>query len=203
MAGHQRCILECIRPEMRQNFFEDQDKKASSHEERTLIYQRTRNIDRARPFGTRESVDFELCLGQRRELVRPVKAIVATGITPDFIVIGGKEGSTGAAPLEVANSLGMPLIEGLAFVHNALRDAGLRDRIRLGASGKAMALGADWGKFRARLHVRSGVHPIAVLPHQPLTEIPGAAELDHPGEVRPHHLRLREKNRNVIVGNQS
>jgi glutamate synthase domain-containing protein 2 len=79
--------------------------------------------------------------------------MLKTGITPDFIVVDGKEGGTGAAPLEFANHMGMPLVEGLTFVHNALRGAGLRDKIKIGASGKlihafdiakALALGADW-----------------------------------------------------------
>src|SRR5262249_24618910 len=78
---------------------------------------------------------------------------VATGHYPDFIVVDGKEGGTGAAPLEFIDHLGMPLREGLTFVHNALIGIGARDRIRIGASGKiisafdiarAMALGADW-----------------------------------------------------------
>jgi glutamate synthase domain-containing protein 2 len=76
-----------------------------------------------------------------------------TGIFPDFIVVDGKEGGTGAAPLEFVDHLGMPLRDGLNFVHNALVGIGVRDRIKIGASGKiisafdiarAMALGADW-----------------------------------------------------------
>jgi glutamate synthase domain-containing protein 2 len=79
--------------------------------------------------------------------------MLQTGIYPDFIVVDGKEGGTGAAPLEFIDHLGMPLREGLNFVHNALIGINARDRIRLGASGKiisafdiarAMALGADW-----------------------------------------------------------
>ena len=79
--------------------------------------------------------------------------MIETGITPDFIVVDGKEGGTGAAPLEFIDHMGMPLRDGLVFVHYALVGAGLRDRIKLGASGKitsafdmarVMALGADW-----------------------------------------------------------
>ena len=74
-------------------------------------------------------------------------------MTPDFIVIDGKEGGTGAAPLEFMDHVGMPLREGLNFAHNALVGVGLREKIKLGASGKiitsfdmvrAFALGADW-----------------------------------------------------------
>jgi glutamate synthase domain-containing protein 2 len=96
---------------------------------------------------------FKLCIGHPWEFMAIVKAMLETGITPDFIVVDGKEGGTGAAPLEFMDHIGMPLRDGLSFVHNALVGAGLRDRIRIGASGKiisafdmarVMALGADW-----------------------------------------------------------
>ncbi|SIT04551.1 Glutamate synthase domain-containing protein 2 [Roseivivax lentus] len=98
-------------------------------------------------------VGFKLCIGHRREFMCIVKAMLETGIVPDFIVIDGKEGGTGAAPLEFANHMGMPLVEALVFAHNTLRGAGLRDKLKIGASGKlvtsfdiakALALGADW-----------------------------------------------------------
>jgi len=96
---------------------------------------------------------FKLCVGHPWEFLAVCKAMLQTGIYPDFIVVDGKEGGTGAAPLEFIDHLGMPLREGLNFVHNALIGINARDRIRLGASGKivsafdiarAMALGADW-----------------------------------------------------------
>jgi glutamate synthase domain-containing protein 2 len=96
---------------------------------------------------------FKLCIGQPWEFLAVCKAMLETGIYPDFIVVDGKEGGTGAAPLEFMDHLGMPLRDGLSFVHNALVGIGARERIRLGASGKiasgfdmarAMALGADW-----------------------------------------------------------
>ena len=68
--------------------------------------------------------------------------MVDEGITPDFIVIDGSEGGTGAAPLEYEDHVGTPLTEGLIMVHNALVGTGLRDRIKLGASGK-VATGTD------------------------------------------------------------
>jgi glutamate synthase domain-containing protein 2 len=98
-------------------------------------------------------VGFKLCVGHRYEFLAIVKAMLETGITPDFIVIDGKEGGTGAAPVELTNHVGLPLIEGLVFVRDALIGAGLRDRIKLGASGKlitaydmcrALAIGADY-----------------------------------------------------------
>lgn len=98
-------------------------------------------------------VGFKLCVGHRSEFLGAVKAMLETGITPDFIVVDGKEGGTGAAPAEFIDNLGMPLRDGLSFVHSALVGTGLRDRIKLGCAGKiitgfdmarAHALGADW-----------------------------------------------------------
>jgi glutamate synthase domain-containing protein 2 len=106
---------------------------------------------RARSGG--KPVGFKLCIGHRREFMCIVKAMLETRIVPDFIVVDGKEGGTGAAPLEFANHVGMPMVEGLTFVHNALLGAGLRDQIKLGAAGKlltafdiarVLAIGADW-----------------------------------------------------------
>jgi len=98
-------------------------------------------------------VGMKLCVGQPHEVMAVVKAMLETGVTPDFIVVDGAEGGTGAAPQELTDNVGMPLREGLTLVRNALVGAGLKDRIRLGASGKihsgagmarAFALGADW-----------------------------------------------------------
>ncbi|MBL1437756.1 MAG: FMN-binding glutamate synthase family protein [Rhodobacteraceae bacterium] len=109
--------------------------------------QELRELSNGKPVG------FKLCVGHRREFMCMVKAMLETGIVPDFIVVDGKEGGTGAAPLEFANHIGMPLVEGLAFVVNTLVGAGLRDQIKIGAAGKlvtaydivkAFALGADW-----------------------------------------------------------
>jgi glutamate synthase domain-containing protein 2 len=108
---------------------------------------RLRRLSGGRPVG------FKLCVGHGWEFLAICKAMLESGITPDFIVVDGAEGGTGAAPLEFLDHVGMPLREGLLFVHNALVGVGLRDRIRIGASGKivtafdvarAMALGADW-----------------------------------------------------------
>jgi glutamate synthase domain-containing protein 2 len=81
------------------------------------------------------------------------KAMLETGLVPDFIVVDGAEGGTGAAPLEFTDHVGAPLQEGLLLVHNTLVGLGLRSRVRIGCAGKivsafdiarAMALGADW-----------------------------------------------------------
>ncbi len=96
---------------------------------------------------------FKLCIGHEWEFMAICKAMLETNIYPDFIVVDGSEGGTGAAPMEFMDHIGRPLREGLSFVHNTLVGIGVRDRIKLGASGKiasafditrAMALGADW-----------------------------------------------------------
>src|SRR5580704_17411269 len=82
-----------------------------------------------------------------------VKAMLATGIRPDFIVIDGGEGGTGAAPVEFSDHVGAPMRDGLLFLHNTLVGGGLRDKIRIGAAGQivsafdiasVLAIGADW-----------------------------------------------------------
>jgi glutamate synthase domain-containing protein 2 len=98
-------------------------------------------------------VGFKICIGSPREFFAICKAMLETGITPDFITVDGAEGGTGAAPIEFSDHLGVPLREGLLVVHNSLVGIGVRDKIRVAASGKrvssyelatAMALGADW-----------------------------------------------------------
>ncbi len=97
-------------------------------------------------------IGFKLCIGRREEFKDFCREMINTGIKPDFITVDGGEGGTGAAPVEFSNSLGMPLRDGLAFVHDSLVGYGLRKDIKIIASGKiisgfhmirAMALGAD------------------------------------------------------------
>jgi glutamate synthase domain-containing protein 2 len=110
-------------------------------------------IARLRELSGGKPVGFKICIGDPREFMAITKAMVERNCTPDFIVVDGGEGGTGAAPLEFSDSLGMPLVEGLMLVQNVLTGAGVRDRIKVGASGKmvtasaiaqSMALGADW-----------------------------------------------------------
>lgn len=75
----------------------------------------------------------------RSEFLSICKAMPATGITQDFIIVDGSEGGTGAAPHEFEDHMGMPLTEGLMLVHNSLVGVGLRDRVRIGASGRSPA----------------------------------------------------------------
>ena len=108
---------------------------------------RLREISGGKPIG------FKFSLGHPWEFFGICKAMLETGVTPDFIVVDGGEGGTGAAPVEFTDHIGTPLQEALLLVHNTLVGLNLRDRIRLGGSGKiitafdvarTMALGADW-----------------------------------------------------------
>lgn len=82
---------------------------------------------------------FKLCVGSRRDVLAICKAMLEVGTTPDFIIIDGSEGGTAAAPLEYEDHVGMPLTDGLMIMHNALVGTGLRDRVKIGASGKVAA----------------------------------------------------------------
>ena len=99
-------------------------------------------IARMRELADGKPVGIKLCVGQRHEVLAICKAMREESVTPDFIVVDGKEGGTGAAPLEFEDHVGTPLTEGLIIMHNALVGTGLRDRIAIGASAK-IATGAD------------------------------------------------------------
>jgi glutamate synthase domain-containing protein 2 len=112
-----------------------------------------RFIERLRELSGDKPVGFKLCIGHPWEWFAIAKAMLETGITPDFIVIDGAEGGTGAAPLEFTDHVGAPLQEGLLLVHNTLVGLNLRSKVKIGCAGKVisafdiarmMALGADW-----------------------------------------------------------
>ena len=122
-------------------------------------------IDRLRELADGKPVGFKLCVGSRRELLAICKAMLATDLTPDFIVVDGSEGGTGAAPLEFEDNVGLPLTDGLITVHNALVGTGLRDRVRIGASGKIatgvdivkrLAIGADYTNAARAMMMATG-----------------------------------------------
>ncbi|MEO6955946.1 MAG: FMN-binding glutamate synthase family protein [Antricoccus sp.] len=85
---------------------------------------------------------FKLCVGSRTEVLAICRAIIEEGVMPDFIIVDGSEGGTGAAPLEYEDHVGTPLTEGLMTIHNALVGCGLRNQIKVGAAGK-VATGSD------------------------------------------------------------
>ena len=114
--------------------------------EMMLFIEKLRDLSAGKPIG------FKLCLGRGSEFIAICKAMIETGIKPDFITIDGGEGGTGAAPLEYSNSVGVPLRDALAFIIDCLMGFGLKKDIKVIASGKVMtgfhiiknlALGAD------------------------------------------------------------
>lgn len=109
--------------------------------------QKLRGLSGGKPVG------IKLCIGHPWEFIAIVRAMVDTKICLDFITIDGAEGGTGAAPAEFTDHVGSPLQDALVFVDNCLKGAGLRERVKIGASGKIVsafdvvrtcALGADW-----------------------------------------------------------
>ncbi|MDO4997135.1 MAG: FMN-binding glutamate synthase family protein [Neisseria sp.] len=119
----------------------------STPRELVKFWQQLRELSGGKPVG------FKLCIGMPWEFMAIVKAMMEEDNYPDFIVIDGAEGGTGAAPVEFMDSIGMPLVDALIFVQNTLVGAGIRDKIRVGVSGKLvsgfdiakmMSLGADW-----------------------------------------------------------
>lgn len=109
-------------------------------------------VEQLRELSGGKPVGFKLCIGRRDEFLAICKAMLSSGKVPDFITVDGGEGGTGAAPTEMTNSVGTPLRDALIFVNQALIGTGLRDQIRIIASGKILsafhllriiALGAD------------------------------------------------------------
>ena len=110
-------------------------------------------VERLRTLSGGKPVGLKLCIGHPWEWFALCKAMLETGLLPDFVVVDGAEGGTGAAPLEFTDHVGSPVQEGLLLVRNTLVGLGLRERVRIGSAGKVvsafdiarmMALGADW-----------------------------------------------------------
>ena len=130
---------ECVSPARHSSF--------STPIEMMQFIAQLRELSGGKPIG------FKLAIGQPWEFMAIVKAMLETGIVADFVVVDGSEGGTGAAPVEFTDHVGTPMREGLLFVHNTLVGAGLRHKVRIGASGKvisafdialALGIGADW-----------------------------------------------------------
>ncbi len=131
--------VDCISPSSHSAF--------STPREMVQFWQLLRELSGGKPVG------FKLCVGQPWQFMAIVKAMKAEDNYPDFIVVDGAEGGTGAAPVEFMDNVGMPLLDGFLLVHNTLVAAGIRDKIKIGVSGKLisafdiarmLALGADW-----------------------------------------------------------
>ena len=192
-------------------------------------------ITQLRTLSGGKPVGFKLCLGHPWEFMGIVKAMLQTGVHPDFIVVDGGEGGTGAAPAEFSDHIGTPMREGLLFVHNTLVGAGLRDQIKVGVAGKivsafdiasVMAIGADWtnaargfmfalgcvqsltcntNRCPTGVATQDAVRQRAlVVPDKAervynfhrntlkaLSDMLAAAGLEHPDQLRPHHLVRR------------
>jgi glutamate synthase domain-containing protein 2 len=125
----------------------------SAHTAFSTPVEMLRFLARLRELSGGKPTGFKLCIGHPWEWFGIVKAMLETDITPDFIVVDGAEGGTGAAPVEFSDHVGAPLQEGLLLVHNTLVGVNLRDRVSVGCAGKVitafdmarmMALGADW-----------------------------------------------------------
>ncbi|BCP52930.1 FMN-binding glutamate synthase family protein [Kaistia sp. 32K] len=180
-------------------------------------------------------VGFKLAIGQPWEFMAIVKAMLTTGIAPDFIVIDGAEGGTGAAPVELTDHVGVPMREALLLVHNTLIGTGLRSKIRIGVAGKlvsafdiasVLAIGADWvnsargfmfaigciqsqschtNKCPTGVATQDALRQRAlVVPDKAervanfhrnslhaLAELLATAGLEHPSDLKPHHLARR------------
>ena len=110
-------------------------------------------IARMREMSGGKPAGFKLAIGHPWEWFGIAKAMHETGLVPDFIVVDGAEGGTGAAPAEFIDHVGVPMHEGLLLVHNTLVGLGLRERVRIGAAGRigsafdiarTLSMGADW-----------------------------------------------------------
>jgi glutamate synthase domain-containing protein 2 len=192
-------------------------------------------IDKLRNLSGGKPTGFKLAIGHPWEFFGIVKAMLQTGIVPDFIVVDGSEGGTGAAPVEFTDHVGVPLQEALLLVHNTLVGTNLRNKVRVGASGKivtafdiarTIALGADWcnsargfmfaigciqslschtGKCPTGVSTQDTLRQRAlVVPDKAervanfhrntmkaLAELLAAAGLNHPSELRAHHIVRR------------
>jgi glutamate synthase domain-containing protein 2 len=109
-------------------------------------------VKKLRDLSGGKPVGFKVCIGKKSEFTDICKAMISTGIKPDFIAIDGGEGGTGAAPIEFADSIGMPLRDGLSFAIDTLNGFDLKKDIKVIASGKVfngfhiarlIAIGAD------------------------------------------------------------
>ena len=97
-------------------------------------------------------IGIKICIGNKSEFLSICKAMVETKTYLDFITVDGGEGGTGAAPQEYSDHVGMPLRDAVAFVYDALNGFGIKEQIKIIASGKVitgfdiirnLSLGAD------------------------------------------------------------
>lgn len=177
----------------------------AAHREFSTPVQMLEFLSQLRELSGGKPVGFKLCIGRRHEFLAVVKAMLDTGIHPDFVTIDGSEGGTGAAPPELTQSIGLGMRDGLIFVHNALVGAGLRTDVRIICAGKIitgfdvaskMALGADicnsargmmfaLGCIQARACNRN-ICPTGVTTHDPW-RVHGLSVADKAPRVARYH----------------
>jgi len=173
-------------------------------------------IEKLRQLSGGKPVGIKLCIGHPWEWFALCKAMLKTDLVPDFIVVDGTEGGTGAAPVEFSDHVGAPLQEGLLLVHNTLVGLNLRERIRIGAAGKVVsafdiarmhALGADWcnagrafmfslGCVQAR-SCHTGRCPTGITTHDPLRQSALVVE-DKAGRVYRFHRNTLHALRELV-----
>ncbi|MBT8085695.1 MAG: FMN-binding glutamate synthase family protein [Woeseia sp.] len=124
----------------------------AAHKEFKTPIEMLKFLKRLRDLSGGKPVGFKLCVGRRGQFLAVCKAMLSTGIHPDFVTVDGSEGGTGAAQPELTQSVGVALREGLIFVHNALIGVGLREKVKVICAGKVItgfdmaakiAMGAD------------------------------------------------------------
>jgi len=120
---------------------------AGTNEELLDLIAQVRRVSE-RPTG------IKFCMGAPAPIASFLDAIVTRGVdsAPDYIVVDGGNGGTGAAPMPLIDSTGLTVRESLPMLTDMLEARGLRKRIRVVASGKlitsadaawALAAGAD------------------------------------------------------------
>ncbi|ASK36352.1 hypothetical protein CEK62_19575 [Alcanivorax sp. N3-2A] len=109
-------------------------------------------VEKLRDIGGKP-VGIKIVVGKVDDIKDLVAYMAESGKHPDFITIDGGEGGTGASFQELADAAGLPIKSALPYVHQLLVAYGIRDRIKLFASGKlisadkiavALGLGADF-----------------------------------------------------------
>lgn len=104
---------------------------ASNAEELLDLIDQVRRVSE-RPTG------LKMCVGNPAPIIEFFEAIKKRGkeSAPDYIVVDGGDGGTGAAPLPLIDNTGLTIRESLPLMDDLLREYGLRDRVALVASGK-------------------------------------------------------------------
>ncbi|RZS46794.1 glutamate synthase domain-containing protein 2 [Sphaerotilus mobilis] len=208
----QRCAEQAADPQVRMIELQLAHSTFSTPLALMLFVERLRRLSGGKPVG------IKLCIGPAWEWFALVKAMQVSRVAPDFIVVDGSEGVTGATPQQRADPTGLPLLEGLQLVHDTLVGVGLRERVRIGCAGefvnafdiaRAMALGADWCNATPdgrRLHARvvpDTIEQVAACHRhmlEALHELVQAAGLHHPGEfTRSHIVRRRPDGSTAIL----